>query len=227
MAGTIIADFIRTDANQLSLNVGNTTFATINASGFFSNTGTQLIAANGKVSGASLISSSVPTAAIADNAITRTKMGYAGAILQVATTTLDGVLSGGSGGSPSTISAGVQVFSLSFTPISASSLLLVQTSAIAVMEESNSGDYVWLSLYDGSTFIAANSGQGAYNHWSNALSLAHLTLNNSYSAGSTATRTISVRGGINSGTVYVNGNSIGNYSGSSARVQMTVWEIAQ
>lgn len=74
MAGTIIADFIRTDANQLSLNVGNTTFATINASGFFSNTGTQLIAANGKVSGASVIASSIPTAAIADAAITNAKL---------------------------------------------------------------------------------------------------------------------------------------------------------
>ena len=62
MAGTIIADFIRTDANQLSLNVGNTTFATINASGFFSNTGTQLIAANGQISGASVIASSITNA---------------------------------------------------------------------------------------------------------------------------------------------------------------------
>jgi hypothetical protein len=86
MAGTIIADFIRTDANQLSLNVGNTTFATINTSGFFSNTGTQLIAANGKISGASVIANSVGTSAIADSAITRTKMGYAGAILQVVQT---------------------------------------------------------------------------------------------------------------------------------------------
>ena len=74
MAGTIVADFIRTDANQLSLNVGNTTFATINASGFFSNTGTQLIAANGKVSGASVIASSIPTAAIADASITNAKL---------------------------------------------------------------------------------------------------------------------------------------------------------
>jgi hypothetical protein len=62
MAGTIIADFIRTDANQLSLNVGNTTFATINASGFFSNTGTQIIAANGQISGASVIASSITNA---------------------------------------------------------------------------------------------------------------------------------------------------------------------
>ena len=59
LAGTIIADFIRTDASQLSLNVGNTTFATINSSGLFSNTGTQLIAANGAISGASVIASSI------------------------------------------------------------------------------------------------------------------------------------------------------------------------
>jgi len=87
MAGTIIADFIRTDANQLSLNVGNTTFATINASGFFSNTGTQLIAANGRISGASVITSSIPTAAIADSAITRVKLGISGAVLQSIHTT--------------------------------------------------------------------------------------------------------------------------------------------
>ena len=62
MAGTIIADYIRTDASQLSINVGNLTFATINASGFFSNTGTQLIAANGQISGASVIASSITNA---------------------------------------------------------------------------------------------------------------------------------------------------------------------
>jgi hypothetical protein len=49
MAGTIICDYIRTDANKLSLNVGNTTFATINAGGFYSNTGTQIIDQNGKI----------------------------------------------------------------------------------------------------------------------------------------------------------------------------------
>jgi hypothetical protein len=88
MAGTIIADFIRTDANQLSLNVGNTTFATINASGFFSNTGTQLIAANGKVSGASLVSGSIPSSAFATaaNTIPRSSM-TSGAVLQVVSST--------------------------------------------------------------------------------------------------------------------------------------------
>ena len=63
MAGTIICDFIRTDANQLSLNVGNTTFATINASGFYSNTGIQLIAANGTVA-TSALSGTIPNTSI-------------------------------------------------------------------------------------------------------------------------------------------------------------------
>jgi hypothetical protein len=49
MAGTIIADFIRTDANKLSLNVGNTTFATINSMGILSNTGSVIINASGQV----------------------------------------------------------------------------------------------------------------------------------------------------------------------------------
>jgi len=57
MAGTIVADFIRTDASQLSLNVGNTTFATINARGLLSNTGATIIAANGQIAMSAITSS--------------------------------------------------------------------------------------------------------------------------------------------------------------------------
>jgi hypothetical protein len=71
MAGTIIADYIRTDANKLSLNVGNTTFATINAGGFYSNTGTQIINQNGLVT---LADGQITTAKIADAAITSSKI---------------------------------------------------------------------------------------------------------------------------------------------------------
>ena len=150
--------------------------------------------------------------------------GVAGTILQVQTTTLDGVLSGGTAGAPTTITNGVQVFSLSFTPIVASSIILVQTSTTNVMEESNGGDYTWMALWDGSTFIAANSGHAGYTH---GLDKGFLSMNHSYSAGSSSTRTISVRAGLNAGTVYVNGNGVStNYTGSSARLQMTVWEIA-
>ena len=74
LAGTIIADFIRTDANQLSLNVGNTTFATINASGFFSNTGVQIINQNGQVNGSSILSSSIPIASLGSGTILKTNM---------------------------------------------------------------------------------------------------------------------------------------------------------
>jgi hypothetical protein len=47
MAGTIIADYIRADANRISLNVGNTVIASINASGILSNTGTVMISSSG------------------------------------------------------------------------------------------------------------------------------------------------------------------------------------
>lgn len=120
MAGTIIADYIRTDANQLSLNVGNTTFATINASGFFSNTGTQLIAANGKISGVSISPGTIPTASIADSAITRAKMGYAGAILQVVSTVKTDTYTGS--GSTFTTVTGLNA---TITPTSATSKILV------------------------------------------------------------------------------------------------------
>lgn len=54
MAGTIIADFIRADANRISLNVGNTVIASINASGILSNTGSVIINQNGQIANTAL-----------------------------------------------------------------------------------------------------------------------------------------------------------------------------
>lgn len=158
MAGTIIADYIRADANQLSLNVGNTTFATINASGFFSNTGTQLIAANGKVSGASVIASSIPTAAIADSAITRAKMGYAGAILQVVSNTTKTTYSF-AGGTTFTASG----FTTSITPTSSSSKILVLLNGGQWRYSPSGGNEAWMSMYRSiasGSYSAINSGAG-------------------------------------------------------------------
>jgi hypothetical protein len=118
MAGTIIADFIRTDANRLSLQVGNTTFATINASGFFSNTGTQLIAANGAISGASVIASSIPGTAFATAAIPSTKIGT-GAVLQVVSNTFNSYVTSTS---TTLVDSGL---TLSITPSSSTSKILV------------------------------------------------------------------------------------------------------
>jgi hypothetical protein len=71
MAGTIIADYIRTDANKLSLNVGNTTFATINAMGLLSNTGVQIINQNGLVT---LADGQITAAKLADSSVTPAKV---------------------------------------------------------------------------------------------------------------------------------------------------------
>jgi hypothetical protein len=150
-----------------------------------------------------------------------------GSVVKIATSTFDGVTTGGTSGAPSTITNGTQLFSTSFTPASATNVILVQTSTIVISEESNSGDIGWLALWDGSTFIAANSGNALYNHYAGNLNVTHVSLNNAYVAGSTSTRTISVRAGFNGGgSIYINGNSTYNLTGSSARIQMTVWEIA-
>ena len=74
MAGTIIADYIRTDANKLSLNVGNTTFATINAMGLLSNTGVQIITQNGTINAASIAAGTIGTTQVANAAITNAKL---------------------------------------------------------------------------------------------------------------------------------------------------------
>ena len=186
--------------------------------------GTDVLAPNG--SGASL--TSLNASNISSGTLAKARL-PTGTVLQVVTTTVDGVLTTTTQGAPSTITNGVQVFSASFTPTSATSVILVQTSSVTVSEETNFGDTPWLALWDGSTFIAANSGSALYTHFAGNLNMSCISLNNSYSAGSTSTRTISVRAGINNGagTTYVNGNSsIYNYTGSSARIQMTVWEIA-
>jgi hypothetical protein len=151
----------------------------------------------------------------------------AGGVLQVATNSFDGVVIATVSGAANVITNGVQLFSVSFTPTSATSTILVQTSTIVISEETNVGDIGWLALWDGTTFIAANSGGGYASHYVSGLNVTHVSLNNSYAAGSTATRTISVRAGFNAGTtIYINGNSTYNFTGSQARVQMTVWEIA-
>ena len=47
MAGTIIADYIRADANKISLNVGNTVVASINSMGILNSTGSVMISSTG------------------------------------------------------------------------------------------------------------------------------------------------------------------------------------
>jgi hypothetical protein len=168
------------------------------------------------------------TLTLPDEAGTIDTLQRAGNVLQVQSTTAQGVLSTNANGVPSTITNGVQVFSLSFTPISASSTILVQTSSVAISEQSNGADMAWLALWDGATFVAANSGTWVYSIFVSNLNAAYISLNESFSAGSTAARNIQVRAGMNGGSqaTYVNGNSTSNFTGTSAQIRMTVMEIA-
>jgi hypothetical protein len=188
-------------------------------------TGTITASQIATVNANTITSGSIPLAQVPQ--LTTAKL-PAGSVLQVATTITDGLITTTTQGAPSTITNGVQVFSLSFTPTSALSVILVQTSAITVSEVTNFADIPWLALWDGSTFIAASSGCANSNNYLNGYNVGCYSINFSYSAGSTSARTISVRAGMNggSGTTYINGNAVSNYSGSSARVQMTVWEIS-
>jgi len=145
MAGTIIADYIRTDANQLSLNVGNTTFATINSSGFFSNTGTQIIAANGVVT-------------LRDGQITAPKMGYSGAVLQVATAnfsysnTVSTTSQMNYSSSAPTVAQGAQIGSITFTPVSSSSTIILSFGGTY---STNTISNIITAMFEGSTCIGA------------------------------------------------------------------------
>ena len=154
----------------------------------------------------------------------------AGSVLQVGVATFDGYVSAAiTSGAPPTITFGYQLFSLSFTPVSATSKILVQTSTVSICEPVNQSNVFWLALWDGSTFIAANSGTAFASSFSANLNAGYYTLNNSYTSGSTSARTIQVRAGadaVTSTTIQINGNSSGSFTGSSARIQMTVWEIA-
>jgi hypothetical protein len=153
----------------------------------------------------------------------------AGSVLQVVSTTVQGLISTTVQGSPDVITNGAQVFSISFTPSSASSSILVQTSSVAISESSNFADMCWLALWNGSTFVAANSGTWSFNSFANARNAAYITINEVFAASNTATRTIQVRAGMNSGvgTTSINGNLDANYGADSRQqIRMVVMEIA-
>jgi hypothetical protein len=136
MAGTIIADFIRTDANRLSLQVGNTTFATINAMGLLSNTGTTIIAANGVISGAGTIAkTALPS----------------GSILQVVSANVTATQI-----STTSTSFVTTNFSASITPTSATSKVYV----VFMGENLNTtaGPYGMFTLYRNSTNLGGADG---------------------------------------------------------------------
>lgn len=151
----------------------------------------------------------------------------AGSVIQIATSTLDGTVTASTGGAPNVITNGAQIFSVTFTPKRSNSVLWAQTSTVAISEEANNGDICWVSLWDDSTFISANSATWLFNKFTNNFNAAYTSLNDGWQVSNANTRTITVRAGLNAaGTVYINGNSTYVYTGASARIRLIVWEIA-
>ncbi len=73
MAGTLIIDKIQTDNGFLTLNVGQTQIATMNASGIYSNTNTLMISANGRVSNTA-ITGVINGSQLASNTVSNTNI---------------------------------------------------------------------------------------------------------------------------------------------------------
>jgi len=150
--------------------------------------------------------------------------GGGGKLLQMVSVTKDEEFTA-TGGAPSTITNGGQLFTYDFTPTAASSTILVMTSTVCISEESNGGNMCWIALWNGATFISANSGSSLDSRFAGSILMAHQSICDTFSAGSTSARAIQVRGGMDGGTGYLNGASSPNYNGSSARCSMVIQEI--
>jgi hypothetical protein len=139
MAGTITADFIRADANRLSLQVGNTVFASINAMGLLSNTGNVWVSQTGAITANNISVGRIVTPSVMP----------ANSILQIVQTVKNDnfSLSGGTW-------TDVTGFNVSITPTSASSKILVMFSGY-VNQSTTSGTYgIMLRIVRNSTNIS-------------------------------------------------------------------------
>jgi hypothetical protein len=139
MAGKIIADIIEAPYDKITLNVGNTVVASMNASGLYTSTGNLLITQANQIGTAAL---------------------PAGTVLQV--------VQGNSSVSTTTTSASFVDTGLSatITPTSATSKILVIVShpATGVQNATSAGNRVYLRLLRDSTAIQGMSNLIAYNN---------------------------------------------------------------
>ncbi|MBI5496729.1 MAG: hypothetical protein HY904_17080 [Deltaproteobacteria bacterium] len=124
------------------------------------------------------------------------------------------------------IAEGVEIASVTLTPASANSTLIIDATVHAV-ELSNTSNHVILALFrDGATpAIAAAVGE-QYEDYAYASGETHtLQLHHVVTAGTTAPTTFSIRCGVDSGTVNINGGGGGRKLGGALHSGMTVMEF--
>lgn len=118
------------------------------------------------------------------------------------------------------VTDGESLMSVQFTPVSNSSTLLVKFSGMGALSQEGS---VVLSLFSGSTVIGASATQIGTNSTGH---LTHFSVSGSVTSGTTSELTISVRVGVTSGTLNLNGDNATRLLGGAARCVLEIEEVA-
>ena len=154
---------------------------------------------------------------------------FGGKLIKYAVYTHQGGANGDYRNSPNVITSGYQLINQSYTPAAADSTIVVFTSSVTIGETTNQNNLFWLALWNGTSFVGAVSGGASYLSYEDYLNETSLNYVGSFAAGSTTARDIQLRCGANAGTattVYINGNNINSYTGTSNVFTAFVAELA-
>ena len=154
---------------------------------------------------------------------------FGGKLIKYSVNTHQGGANGDYRNSPNVITSGYQLINQSYTPAAADSTIVVFTSSVTMGETTNQNNLFWLALWNGTSFVGAVSGGASYLSYEDYLNETSLNYVGSFAAGSTTARDIQLRCGANAGTattVYINGNNINSYTGTSNVFTAFVAELA-
>jgi len=145
-----------------------------------------------------------------------------GSVIQVVNTNVQ--VSGANTGAAPSSTAGIELYSVSFTPLSSTSRIIVITSSVMNQELSNVGDVRWLGAWADTTQIGVNSATPHASVHLAALNNAMQSLNHGIDSWGTTAKTIRIRGG-GDGAGYVNLETGYDYAASLREIGITIMEI--
>lgn len=150
-----------------------------------------------------------------------------GSIIQVVTAEYtSGRINSANSGVPNSTN-GSQIFSQAFTPKSASSKIIVQTSTVSIYESINDQNWFWLGAWYDTTQIGCCIATSNYTSWQGSCNGGYYCLNHSTNSWGTSAKNINVRaGGQSGGNVWVNGASdTYNMSAANAKISLIIIEV--
>jgi hypothetical protein len=172
-----------------------------------------------------LASNSVTSTQLASSSVTRPKIGYAGAVLQVVQATYSTYSS-----SATTIpddntipqnTEGTEIITLAITPTSATSKLLITSVVFAT--SGSAGAIICNALFQDTTAnaLAATSTTAGAGGWMITDVMQHYM-----TSGTTSSTTFKIRAGGHVGTTYFNGNTGAQLYNGTGFCSLTIMEIA-